>query len=422
MKNIIKLIAVIIAAVMTLTLLAACQQDKPADTKPETTAAKTDTEKETEKETEPDTTEPDTTEEVTTEEVTTEEVTTEPQPEVRYDVLRWDFNDASNLGWEATNKTEVIAEEDGTIHLNVTGGDPHITTKRIPGKIECEDVEYIVIRIKNKTDAYTGQLFISTTDSPGPAEQYSYKYDYDYADEDDEWEIIEIDTLDINGWSGKLRSLRFDYSDGSEGDCYIDYIALQTTDASKQGSVETEEVVDPRAGKQVLYKWDFSTLTADDIYLSSKAAETEEGEGEGEGGEEEYDPRWHFSGGVEDAYVENGHLVIKIGGQDPFMTSPEMTEAFDCSAVSAIVIKACNKTAMTSAQLFFTSDELTNYSEAGSVRFSFDHKGADNDVFEEIVIVPSDSTLWEGQLLTIRIDPSEEWEGIVLLDYCELWG
>jgi hypothetical protein len=418
MKNIIKLIAVIIVAVMTLTLFAACQQGNSGDTtKADTTAAKTETEKETEKETDPVTTE-----EVTTEEVTTEEVTTEPQPEVRYDVIRWDFNDASNLGWEATNKTELLAEEDGSLHLKVTGGDPHISTKRIPGKVECDDVEYIVIRIKNKTDAYTGQLFISTTDSPGPAEQYSYKYDYEYADEDDEWEIIEIDTLDINGWSGKLRSLRFDYSDGSEGDCYVDYIALQTTDASKQGSVETEEVVDPRAGKQVLYKWDFTKLTADDIYLSSKPAETEEGEGEGEGGEEEYDPRWHFSGGVEDAYVENGHLVIKIGGQDPFMTSPEMTEAFDCSAITAIVIKACNKTTMTSAQFFFTSDELTSYSEAGSVRFSFDHKGADNDVFEEIVIVPSDSTLWEGQLLTIRIDPSEEWEGIVLLDYCELWG
>ena len=69
----------------------------------------------------------------------------------------------------------------------------------------------------------------------------------------------------INGWTGKLRSLRLDYSDGSEGDCYVDYIALQTTDEKKAGAAETEEVSDPRAGKSVLYKWDFTTLTAEDI-------------------------------------------------------------------------------------------------------------------------------------------------------------
>ncbi len=419
MKNIIKLIAVIVVSVMTLSLFAACN-NTPADTKPATTTAAdtqtttAETAKETEKETEA----------VTTEEVTTEEITTEPEtepaPEVRYDVLRWDFEDASNLGWVSSNMTDVIAEEDGTMHLKVKGGDPNITTKRIPVQVICDDIEYIEIRVKNKTDSYSGQLFISTTDSPGPAEEYSYKFDYEYADEDDEWEIIEIDTLDINGWSGKLRSLRLDYSDGGEGDCYIDYITLQTTDASKQTAGDTEEVVDPRAGKQVLYKWDFTTLTAEDIYLSSQDTGEDDGE-EGEEDEDEVDPRWHFSGGVEDAYVENGHFVIKIGGQDPFMASPEMTEAFDCSAVSAIVIKACNKTDMSLGQFFFTSDG-SSFSEAGSVRFSFEHQGADNDVWEEIVINPGDSVLWEGQLETIRIDPSEAWEGIVLIDYCEMYG
>ncbi len=170
----------------------------------------------------------------------------------------------------------------------------------------------------------------------------------------------------------------------------------------------------------MLYKWDFTTLTAEDIYLSSQDTGEDDGE-EGEEDEDEVDPRWHFSGGVEDAYVENGHFVIKIGGQDPFMASPEMTEAFDCSAVSAIVIKACNKTDMSLGQFFFTSDG-SSFSEAGSVRFSFEHQGADNDVWEEIVINPGDSVLWEGQLETIRIDPSEAWEGIVLIDYCEMYG
>ena len=418
MKNALKLIAVIIAAVMTATLFAACA-GTPADTKPETTAAEaTNAETkaaETEKETEAVTTEA-----VTTEEVTTEAETTEPQPEVRYEVFRWDFDDASNLGWAASNMTDIVAEEDGTMHLIVKGGDPNITTKRISTNIECENVDYIEMRVKNKSDAYTGQLFISTTDSPGPSESYSYKYDYEFADEDDEWEIIEIDTLEINGWSGKLRQLRLDYTDGGSGDFWIDYIVLQTLDEKNAGAAETEEIVDPRAGKQVLYKWDFTKLTADDLYLSSQAQE-DEGEGEDEGDEDEVDPRWHFSNGVEDAYVENGHFVIKIGGQDPFMASPEMTEAFDCEAVTAVVLKMCNKTDMTLGQFFFTSDG-SSYSEAGSIRFSFEHQGADNEVWEEIVINPKDSVLWEGQLETIRIDPSEAWEGIILIDYCELYG
>lgn len=419
MKNFIKLIALALTVVMAVSLFAACANEpaKPAGSDTEKTTDATTAAEQTEEQTEGQTEEQTTEAAVTTEEVT--ETETEEAQKTLYDVYRWDFDDASNIGWISSSKTDIIAEEDGTMHLTVKGGDPNITTKKISVTIDCDNVEYIVMRIKNKTDAYTGQLFISTTDSPGPNEAYSYKYDYEYADEDDEWEIIEIDTLDIDGWSGTLRSLRLDYTDGSEGDCYIDYIALQTTDEKKAGTGETEEYVDPRAGKQVLYKWDFTKLTAEDIYLSSKPEETEAETEEGD--EETSDPRWRFSQGVEDAYVEGGHLVIKINGQDPFMASPEMDTPFDCDAVSAVVIKACNKTDMNLAQFFFTSDG-SSYSEAASVRFTFENKGADNDVWEEIVINPKDSPLWTGQLETIRIDPSESWEGMILIDYCELYG
>lgn len=419
MKGLIKLIALIITAAMLVSLFAACSNEpaKPAGTSADTKAddATTEADATTAEQTEETTAEA----EATTEEITEEE--TQPAEKKLYDVFRWDFDDASDMGWISTSQTDILAQEDGTMHLVCKGGDPNITTKRINVTIECDDVEYIVMRIKNKTDAYTGQLFISTTDSPGPAEAYSYKYDYEYADEDDEWEIIEIDTLDIDGWTGKLRMLRLDYSDGAEGDCYIDYIALQTTDEKKAGSGETEEVVDPRAGKSVLYKWDFTTLTAEDIYLSSKSEETEEAAEEGEE-DDTPDPRWRFSKGVEDAYVEDGHLVVKIGGQDPFMASPDIDTPFDCDAVSAVVIKMCNKSDMSSGQFFFISNGEEGYSEAASVRFSFEHKGADNDVWEEIVINPKDSTYWTGQLENIRIDPTEAWEGIILIDYCELYG
>lgn len=419
MKSLFKLISAALTVVMVLAMFAACAgQNGPATTTAAETKGGADTNADTAA-TEEQTTEAVSTEAETTEEETTAEET-EETPKQLYDVYRWDFNDASDIGWVSSNMTDIIAEEDGSMHLVAKGPDPNITTKKINVTVDCDIVEYIVMRIKNKTDAYTGQLFISTTDSPGPAEAYSYKYEYEYADEDDEWEIIEIDTLDINGWSGSLRSLRLDYTDGGEGDCYVDYIALQTTDEKKAWTGETEEIVDPRAGKQVLYKWDFTKLTAEDMNITSKPKETTEADEGGETDEEE-DPRWRFSGGVEDAYVEGGHLVIKIGGQDPFMASPIMDTPFDCEAVSAVVIKVCNKTDMNLGQFFFTSDG-SSYSEAGSVRFSFENKGADNEVWEEIVINPKDSTLWEGQLETIRIDPSEAWEGVILIDYCELYG
>ncbi len=412
MKNSLKLIALLIAAVMTLAMFAACQGGSSnTTTASETTGAATTTGKETEKETETD---PVTTEEVTTEEVTTEEVTTEEVKKERYDVYKWTFDDASDLGWVSSNVTEITSGEDGTMHLLVKGGDPNITTKKIPGKINCEDVEYIVMRVKNKTDAYTAQLFINTSTSPGPSEQYSYKFDYEYADEDDEWEIIEIDTLDINGWDGILRDLRLDYTDGSSGECIVDYIALQTEDKSKAGAVDTETEADPRAGKQVLFKYDFTQLTADDLFLGAKSEEYPE--------DIDKSTRWNFSSGISDAYVENGHFVAVIGAEDPFMASPVMTEAFDCEAVSAIVIKICNKTETPMGQFFFVSGGMSDYSGTAQVRFTTEHYGADNDIWEEVVINPFDSSNWYGELTSIRIDPTEARDGLILLDYCELYG
>ncbi len=419
MKKFIKLIALVLTAAMAITLLSSCS-DQPAstgeatakETAEESTAAVTDA-------VTAEAGEQTTAEEVTTEEETEKE-TEEAKPQQLYDVYRWDFDDASDMGWFATNKTDITAGEDGTMHLTCKGDDPNITTKRISVSIDCDNVEYIVMRVKNKTDDYTGQIFISTTDSPGPSEAYSYKYDYYYADEDDEWEMIEIDTLEINGWIGTLRELRLDYTNGREGDFYIDYIALQTTDEKKAGAVETEEVTDPRAGKTVVYKWDFTKLTSADLDLASKPSETEEEVEEGYEGA--VDTRWHFSNGVEDAYVENGHFVIKIGGQDPFMHSPDIDTPLDCDAITAVVLKVCNKSDMSSGQFFFISDGAGNFSEAASVRFTFEHKGADNDVWEEVVINPKDSSMWTGQLDEIRIDPTEADEGIVLLDSCELYG
>ena len=411
MKNIFKIIAVMIAAVMTLALFAACQPSEPATTTAEATEAGTVTEKETEKETEAET-EPETAAPVTTEEVVTD-AETEAEKEL-YDVYRWTFDDASDLGWVSSNVTDVAAGEDGTMILTVKGGDPNITTKKIPGKIDCEDVEYIYMRVKNQTEAYTAQLFINTSDSPGPAEQYSYKFDYEYADEDDEWEIIEIDTLDIPGWSGKLRDLRLDYTDGASGVYYIDYIALQTTNKDKAGAVDTETDADPRAGKQVLFTYDFTQLTEDDLFIGAKSEEYPE--------ETDRSVRWKFSGGVSDAYVENNHLVLVIGAEDPFMASPDMTEEFDCEAVSAIVIKICNKTETPMGQFFFVSGDMSDYSGAAQVRFTTEHYGIDNDIWEEVVINPADSPNWSGQLKNVRIDPTEARDGLILLDSCQLYG
>ena len=421
MKNLLKTLALLIAAVMVMSLFAACS-DKPEDTttaKPDTTAAE-GTEKETET---VSGTETETETETATEEVTeTDAETTEKPEEKRYDVYRWDFNDASDLGWVASNMTELTAEEDGSVHFKVKGGDPHVSTKKITANIDCGKVEYIEIRLKNNTNSDAGQIFISTTDSPGPNENYSIKYVYEYMEGDDEWEILEIDTLDINGWTGTLRSLRFDYTEGGEGDFYVDYIALQTTNEADAGATEAETEVDPRAGKEVLYKWDFTTLKPEDMYLSSQAGDETEEEDESGEDEDEHEHRWRFSNGVEDAYVENNHFVVKVGGQDPFIVTPFMTDPFACDAVSAIVIKVCNKTDMLMGQLFFTTDG-SEFSEAASVKFTYDHSGADNDEWEEIVINPKEAgDYWTGQLEYIRIDPTESHDGIVLLDYCLLYG
>ncbi len=222
MKNVLRLTASVIAMVMAAAALVSCAAGTPANTvtdaKPaETTGAET-------------TAGADVT---TGAEATTAEAATEENKTEYFDVFRWDFSDSSDPGWTPTNMTDVVKGEDGILCLSVKGEDPHITTKKLPFEIDCDDVEVLEIRVKNKTNSHSGQIFITTTDSPGPSDAYSFRFAYENAGEDDEWELLRIDTFEINGWTGILKSLRLDYSDGSEGECSIDYIALMTSDRSK---------------------------------------------------------------------------------------------------------------------------------------------------------------------------------------------
>lgn len=408
MKTIIRLISVMLVACFCISILASCGEDNNTETQKEQVTEVIDN-----KETKIDETEPES------------DAETEPAPEtepekdlVLYDVYRWDFDDASKIGWIASSMTDLTAGEDGIIRCDVKGTDPHISTKDLAVSIDCDKVDFITIRLKNCTDSTDGQLFVSTSYNPGISELDSCWFYYNYFMDEDEWETVTIDVVELNGWSGQLLDLRFDYTAGEDGYMLIDYIALQSLDPENEGAVSEIKSTDPRAGKHLLFSYDFSTLTANDLWLLSKDAEPDAAAVNGDAGD---DPRWVFSLGVADARIENECLVVTSGGMDPYFASPKAEFPYNCSDISAVVIKICNKTDMKIGQFFYICDGA-GYSEAASFKYYYEYSGADNTEWEEIVIDTSRSLTWSGLLEKIRLDPTESRSGECWIKSIEFYG
>ncbi len=419
MKKTLRILALVLAVVMGITVLASCQQKTEKNHKTPSTEQQ-------EAKTEPvPGTNAETPTEAPTEAVVTNaptEAVTEapPKEEVWYDVYRWTFDDPSDLGWYATNNTEIEAGEDGTMICTVTGADPHVSSSKAlaKAKLQCDDIERIVFRIKNNTEQIGAQLFISTTESPGPDESYSIKFDYEYDSEEPEWEEIIIETWEINGWEGRLKDLRFDYSEAGEGVVYVDSIIMPTTTPEKALKEEEQvtEEPDPRAGKEVIYTIDFSQITAEKCWFS-KAEHGEE--------EEKSDDMFVFSNGVDpESAVENDYFVCKIAGQDPFIMCPVLDVDIATEAISCAVITVCNRASSNNVagQFFYMTDGNPDWSEAGSEHFAYVNGGEENTVFEEIVIELEESNSWYGALLQVRFDPSEAWGGECWIKTIEFYG
>ena len=171
----------------------------------------------------------DTTEATEATEPTTPEPTEPPTPAptkpppVTEEVLKWTFGGDGGVKFSAASQSKILIE-DGILKVTSSGGDPFINS---PGNIgiDCAEIDYIKIKIRNLADGYRNQLFFITNEETGWSEGKSIKEEY-WNSEGEDWEILEFDMSDCDEWEGTLKQLRFDYLE-QEGEVEIEYFAFE---------------------------------------------------------------------------------------------------------------------------------------------------------------------------------------------------
>ncbi|MHB1153244.1 MAG: DUF4249 domain-containing protein [Eubacteriales bacterium] len=209
-----KFLAFLLLALMVLSLVPGCADDEtPSDV---TTAAEGDTAAS-------DTTVvPETTK---APETTPKE--TEPPKEYEYaTVFKVDFTSMPDgKAPFSVNMVENLRIEGGLMKGTGTGGDPFATYSGGDAKFPAESVQEIRIKLKNYSISYDFQFFF-TTETISWSEAASFKEYLDFSGDDgddNDWNIITIDTSFCDEWMGNFTNFRLDPS-SAEGDFEFEYV------------------------------------------------------------------------------------------------------------------------------------------------------------------------------------------------------
>ena len=210
-----KLFSLLLAGLMLTVCLTACGGEE-AETTAETTPVETEAETETETETE------------------TEKETEPPQPkmvEVFTPIYTDNFDDAAASLWKSNAQLTDFAIADGYLTATSTGGDPSIAAKGL--NLNCEDIDAIRVRFINNSVSDSFQIFFATDSSnpsysePGSFKDVSWYTESGVAVADaaasDEWNEMVIYTEYNDLWTGTLKDMRIDLSNG-EGGYIVDSI------------------------------------------------------------------------------------------------------------------------------------------------------------------------------------------------------
>ena len=170
-------------------------------------------------------------EETTTEKkeetTTTKKETTAPPVYVDTEVWVLDFSKEADSDTPpfSLNQIDDLRIEGGLLKGTSTGGDPFLCyTGSDDLALNTQEINVMQIKLMNYTDSYDMQFFF-TTPNVGWSEGASVKYYLDYgSDEDDnQWNIIEIDPFESGDWVDTMKSFRIDPFCTS-GDFEIAYI------------------------------------------------------------------------------------------------------------------------------------------------------------------------------------------------------
>ncbi|MDD4772604.1 MAG: hypothetical protein PHZ09_03260 [Eubacteriales bacterium] len=209
-----RFLVLLLIASMLFMIMPGCAADEGSDT--ETTAAEGDTAP-------PDVTDaPETTK---APETTPKE--TEPPIEYEYaTVFKVDFTSMPDGSAPfSVNMVENLRIEGGLMKGTGTGGDPFTTYTGGDAVFPAESVQEIRIKLKNYSIDYNFQFFF-TTETVGWSEPASYKEYLDWSGDDgddNDWNLITIDTSYSDEWVGNITNFRLDPS-SAEGDFEYEYI------------------------------------------------------------------------------------------------------------------------------------------------------------------------------------------------------
>lgn len=152
---------------------------------------------------------------------------TEPPKEYEYaTVFKVDFTAMPDgkAPFSATNISNLRIES-GLMKGTGTSGDPHMPYNGGDAKFPAESVQEIRIKLKNYSISYDFQFFF-TTETISWSEAASFKEYLDFSGDDgddNDWNIITIDTSFCDEWMGNITAFRLDPS-SAEGDFEFEYV------------------------------------------------------------------------------------------------------------------------------------------------------------------------------------------------------
>lgn len=145
----------------------------------------------------------------------------------RHEVGQWEFNlFGSMMEWQADNVA--IDYGEGTMIINSDNGDPRIRTS-LSGSLGIQTSEYPKIEVRcrwSMDNARSSNIgFYFTTETETNEHQSRYVGKRISQTSDGEFVTMTFDMSSNSGWTGVLKSLRFDCFDDS-GVCEVDYIRM----------------------------------------------------------------------------------------------------------------------------------------------------------------------------------------------------
>ena len=108
---------------------------------------------------------------------------------------------------------------------------------------------------------------------------------------------------------------------------------------------------------------------------------------------------WVAANDLESLRIQDGALVVKSIGSDPYMVS--MFATIDASAYSEIVVRM-RTTRGKHAQIFWSTGS-SPVGEATSASFQIDSDGR----FHDYVIPVGQHAKWQGTITSLRLDPTD---------------